>query len=445
MFVEMNINSCTDNQYSNNKTEHKEQNNSNNTSVFELNNDKNTDESALDYLKSELEKENDEQGILGDIWNNFKSFVGIGLSSEKCEKAIEDYENGNISFNEAKDKISSFKTKQNTVIDMATNVAAGVGTSLILGSAVLSGGLSIGIVLAGAAIGAGIKAGLKFIDRATNEKQGDALDAKKIIKDGCSGGANGIITVSTLGLAPLAKEGAITVSTVAKESIKDTAIKGVVTGAELGAFAGGASGASNYTIEAAFEDDVDFNAGEMLETTVKSAGIGAFFGAILGGISSSTQYKQAEKIFLRRKEQFPELSDDVIVELSDQAAKLKNGYTAADQYKEDISDIFDDVPEAKISARVKGENSIFSKLANKFKNGKLTDITDENCYNAISDAYGARVQLQSLSNEETTDLINKYLQGTNFTYDDVVGYLEGSIDKTGVTDFDKLEAISKDI
>ena len=150
--------------------------------------------------------------------------------------------------------------------------------------------------------------------------------------------------------------------------------------------------------------------------------------------------------FLRRKEQFPELSDEEILELSEQAKRLKDGYTELDQYSEEINELAKgNKSVAEITARTKGEDSIFSKLANKFKKGKLTEVTDSNFYEAIGDAYGGRIQLKNLDCKETRSFIEKYLESSEYTYDDVVEFLQSGKIGSNAQGCEELQEISKDI
>ena len=121
----------------------------------------------------------------------------------------------------------------------------------------------------GAGAGALTKAGFKTIDRATNEVEGDALDGKEIAKDALSGAVTGGIAVWTMGTAGSA-------GTVG-QAVKGCTQTGIKTGA--------ISGAANYSIDCAFDEDKDFDAGELINTTAESAIVGGAVGAIMGGIN----------------------------------------------------------------------------------------------------------------------------------------------------------------
>ena len=460
----------------------------------------------IKYLEDCFKEGKDEQGFLGNLLDGAKSFLHLGKNSNKCEKAIQDYKEGKTDFENAQKTVTDFQNSREESVNMTSNILAGVAASAVLGSAVLTGGLSLGVLAAAAGIGAGVKAGIKFIDRATNKVEGDAADVKKIAKDGATGAIDGMVAVGTMGMGAGIQQ-------AAGQGMKEVVKQGVLSGAKTGATSGGIMGASNYAIDAAFEKDIDFNPLKLVETTFKTAAGGAIVGGILGGVGSTIKFNKAgaaaqetqgstevaeeisegtddvikniaddaentvddvaddltddvnknttdetaktvpatqdiidEKEFLRRKEQFPELSDEEILELSEQAKKLKDGYTELDQYKKEIDELTKgNKSVAEITARTKGEGSIFSKLANKFKKGKLTEVTDSNCYEAIGDAYGGRIQLRSLDCKETRSFIEKYLESSEYTYDDVVEFLQNGKIGSNAQGCEELQEISKDI
>ena len=142
----------------------------------------------INTLEEEFEEVQDKQGFLGKLWNGIKNVTGIGLGSNKVEDAIEDYNNGEISYEEALETIESYEEKQEGGVNLITNIAAGAATA---GIAVATGGISLGAGGIGAAISGGAKAGLKTADKATNEGKGDAFDIKKKGKEAQKGAVYG--------------------------------------------------------------------------------------------------------------------------------------------------------------------------------------------------------------------------------------------------------------
>ncbi len=357
-------------------------------------------ETQISNLESMLDKAKENQGIIGKAWNGIKNITGLGSSTNKCEQAIENFKNGIITYDEAETIISNFSDKQDSSVNLAANIATGITTTLVIGSAALTGGLSLGVIAAAAGVGAATKAGLKFADRATNKVEGDALDAKQIVKDSLSGAISGAVT-----------------------------------------------GASDYTIEAVLEEDVAFNVIDLAKTTAANAAGGAVAGGIMGGISSGIQYKNVSNTIAKRQAHHNKLSEDTITELTDQAAALNKKYKSnIEEAKQQIIDEFDNLDSVnEVTGRAKSEDSVFEKLATKYEDGKLTSTAEDACLDAIGDAYGTRVQIKSLTQEQSQSIIEDSLSGTGITYEQFISYLNG--DKTGLdeTAIETIEQSSKTI
>ena len=102
-------------------------------------------------------------------------------------------------------------------------------------------------------------------------------------------------------------------------------------------------------------------------------------------------------------------------------------------YKEHIGEVeaetksrFSDLKTVKdenITARAKGDKSIFEKLASKFNAQKLTSTDIADCSKAIGDAYGTRIQMNSIDTEAAKTTIVKALTGKNIEYNDFVEYV----------------------
>lgn len=239
-------------------------------SIFASSDVQTVNANELETLKAELEEVKNEQGAIGKLWSGFKNATGLGLSLKEVEQEVEKFEKGEISFEEAYETVQSFSQKQKGMVDLAANVASGL---VVAGSAIVTGGTSL---LAGAAIGGAVKAGIKTADRATNNIEGDALDAKQIIKDGVTGAVDGAVTVATAGMVK---------GPIIGQSIGKAVTTGVVQGAKAGVISGAASSATSYTIDAALEEDVKFNLKDLAKTTAQGAAVGGAFGGVLGGVT----------------------------------------------------------------------------------------------------------------------------------------------------------------
>ncbi len=234
----------------------------------------NTVSADAEVLKQQFDAVQDKQGILGKLWNGFKNLTGLGLCSNDVEAKIEQFQNGEITYEEALETIESYDVKQDGAVNIIANTATGIATA---GIAVATGGA--GALLMGATIGGATKAGLKTLDRATNDIQGDALDVKEIIKDGVTGAVDGAVSAATAGMF----KGAVAGQTV-KEAVK----QGAIQGAKAGGISGAATGATDYTINT-IADGEEFTVEGLLGTTAQNAVTGAVFGGLLGGITGGIQ------------------------------------------------------------------------------------------------------------------------------------------------------------
>ena len=230
-------------------------------------------------LQNTLNNAKNEQGVIGKAWDGIKGFTGLGLSEKKCQKYINNVQNGTMSYDEAFSKISKYSGKQKSGVNLITGISTGAITAAALGFAPLTGGASI---LAAAGIGAAAKAGLKTVDRATNNIQNDAFNIKQIAKDGLSGALDGAVSSATIGIG---KE-AVLSATTAKEAMK----QGAIAGAKGGAISGAAIGAGDYSIDCAFGDQ-KFEADDLIVNTAYGAIAGAATGAVIGGIQGKKTFK----------------------------------------------------------------------------------------------------------------------------------------------------------
>ncbi len=416
-------------------------------------------------LREEFNNVKEEQGVLGKLWNGIKNITGIGLGSKKVEAAIKDYENGKISYEEALGKIDSYKQKQKDGVNIVTNVIAGAATVCIT---VGTGGFGLGAGLAaGAAIGGVTKAGLKTADRATNEVEGDAVDAKQIAKDVITGAVDGAVNIATMGMAGKAA------STVGK-----SILNGAVSGAKAGAISGAAAGATEYSVDSVFDNGKKFTIKGLFSSTASNAVAGGLMGGVLGGITGGIEYKNTPKPSVKAIDSVEEASDNVrlIIKRNEkigipvdnqaQAVSYIDNYNINNKSKaitdsvirsnkeevftdlskksETLAEIFDSQIETAakqidnafadntdiklITARPKEQKSIFSKLAKKDLDDNLKAYDIDTCYDTIEDALGTRIQIKGLTQDSAKDTVNQMLSDTNLSYDDFVKYLRNETD-----------------
>lgn len=248
-------------------------------SIFALGSEENTQ-----LLEEQLVSVQEKQGAMMSAWDDFKGFVGIGTSSEKCDDAIMQYKMGQISYEEALAEIEKFNSKQDSSLDLFSNIATGVA-AIVAGTAVGASGGTLAPVFAGAIAGAVTKSGVKTADRATNEVEGDALNAKQITKDALTGAISGAIGVKTAGTAgnPFKNGFKVGSTKLISGGTAACVAKCAMTGAQTGAI----SGATNYSIDCAFEEDKDFNLKDFAVTTATNSAYSATVGAIMGGFNGT--------------------------------------------------------------------------------------------------------------------------------------------------------------
>ncbi|MBQ8887181.1 MAG: hypothetical protein IJY61_05705 [Candidatus Gastranaerophilales bacterium] len=239
---------------------------------------------SVQILQNQLAEINSSNGFIGEGWDDIKNGIGLGLSSDDCEDAIQQYKQGKISFEEAEAKINEYKTKQDGSVNLFSNIATGVAAILAGTAVATTGGLATPLV-AGILAGAGMKAGVKTVDRATNKVEGDALDGKQIAKDALSGAVTGGIAVATAGTGGGAFNEGFTLG--GKKLIEGGTKACMANSAKIGVTTGAISGASNNLIECAFEEDKEFNFKDFATETATSALTGATVGAIMGGVNGT--------------------------------------------------------------------------------------------------------------------------------------------------------------
>ncbi len=258
-----------------------------NVSIFNsnsFNSSDSIDDSAILELEERLDAVEDKQGFITGAWDDLKGALNLGTSSEKCEDTIDKFKNGEISYEEAMAEIEKFDTKQQSSLDLFSNIATGVAAVVAATAAaaaiVASGGTATPLVLAavGAGTGAVTKVGVKAADRATNEVKKDTLDGKQIAKDALSGGVTGTIGALTMGTGS------------AGSTLGSSVAKSAASSMKTGAITGSVSGSSNYLIETAFDEDKEFNAKDFVVSTATGAVAGTAVGGIMGSANGAMRY-----------------------------------------------------------------------------------------------------------------------------------------------------------
>ena len=221
-------------------------------------------------LKNKLEYIKDEQGFLGNIWNGFKEVTTFGKSVSDCEKMLDKYNSGEISFEEAAEYIEDFKRKQDNATDLVANIGTGVAAiAATAGTAGIAPLLGIG-----AGVGAAVKTGIKFLDKATNKIENDEYDAKSNIKNMVSGAMAGATSAIPSSIFKNAHS-----ASVGKRLLFEN-------GAKCGLACGSASGFVGYMTDVALGDK-EFDLKECVKTTALSGAFAAPVGGLVTAGASS--------------------------------------------------------------------------------------------------------------------------------------------------------------
>lgn len=233
-----------------------------------------------EYLETNFENIKDQNGLITGLWDSVKSASGLGVDSKECNDAVEAFKRGEIDFEQADKKLKEYARKQESSLNLFSNIAASIAalgvTAAAAASIAATGGTAAPLVLAAIAGGTGAltKAGFKLADRASNNVSGDALDLKQTAKDALSGAVTGSIAVVTMGTA----------------SSYDTIGKAIFSCAKTGVETGAVSCGANYAIDTALDEKRDFDAGEFLMTAGEGALFGGAVGAFMGGLNSSMHH-----------------------------------------------------------------------------------------------------------------------------------------------------------
>lgn len=181
-------------------------------------------------LYDELEQTREDQGIIGKLWDGFKNLTGFGAGSNKAENAIKQYENGEISLEEAKEKLNGYQQGQETCVDVVGDIVSGIVAVGAFALAVPTGGTSLiaGLGLAAAA-GAGSKIAVKAGDAIMGGRE---YTGKDLLYDAGTGSINGLFAPVTNGVGACVTKtvGKKLGLTVVKEGTKEAIEQGAKQG-----------------------------------------------------------------------------------------------------------------------------------------------------------------------------------------------------------------------
>ncbi|MCD8024111.1 MAG: hypothetical protein LUE64_01085 [Candidatus Gastranaerophilales bacterium] len=154
----------------------------------------------VEELETMLQEVQDDQGFIGRTWNSFKSsiedFFGadVGVTSDDCEYAIEQFEAGEITYDEAAAVIEDYSSRQ----EKATNTIK-TGAAVAVGAAAALSPLGlVGTIVAGVVGGAAAKTAVGVADRASdNNDENDGFNSEVLTDAGTGAVAGGIAAAGT--------------------------------------------------------------------------------------------------------------------------------------------------------------------------------------------------------------------------------------------------------
>lgn len=242
-------------------------------------------EGSFEKLQTSYIEAKASQGLISKGIDTIKSLFSMKGTSKSAKKAIENYQNGAISYNEAMKEIENFEEKSKTSTDSITSAISAIGA--FAGASIMKakGGTTAKMFALAVGLGAGIKTLMGIGERGTNQVAGDTLDATKLAKDLAQGSINGAIT------------GGVSIVS-AKPSMVSTTSSGALTGA----ISGSLMGVSDYSINC-IDENKEFSINDMIIQSLKYAVGGLMLGAGTGAITGKLLNKKgAEQIAAGTKE-----------------------------------------------------------------------------------------------------------------------------------------------
>ncbi len=187
----------------------------------------NSEFNNVEDLYNDFLETKEHQGLIGKAWDGIKNLFHLKNSSDNVENIIKQAQNGEISQNEASERLNAYKEGQKMCVDVAGDIISGIAA---VGAAVLApvtGGASL-LVAAGA--GAVVKTAIKAGDSAISGREYKLTDLGYDIITGsinglmaplsnAIGGAAGTGVAKALGLEA--------VETCAKSAAKEAGEAGI--------------------------------------------------------------------------------------------------------------------------------------------------------------------------------------------------------------------------
>lgn len=313
-------------------------------------------EAQLKELESNFELAQNSNGWISGLWNGFKNLTGIGASSNKTQKQVDElkaqlkdlkegksdlsttYKNitgkdltseeltkfirGETSLlngSKAGEAVNKYSEGQKMSTDIVADILAGVASvgAVAIGAAVgicaapFTAGASLGMIAAGIGIGAGagaaVKVAIKGSDCIGNEKEYGLKDVGYDLLTGSINGAMGPVSNglgSAAGTAAMKAMGMEALETTVKLGLKTTAKRALATTANMmvdGTLSGATDGFARALGEGRIEDIPEDMLQGAVGGAIASPIIGGGFnlagkaGGKIGGIISNKLRKEASE------------------------------------------------------------------------------------------------------------------------------------------------------
>ncbi|MBE7704687.1 MAG: hypothetical protein E7Z90_02595 [Cyanobacteria bacterium SIG29] len=357
-------------------------------------------EAQLEELEANFELAQNSNGWISGIWNGFKNLTGIGASSNKTQKQVDElkaqlkdlkegksdlsttYKNitgkdltseeltkfitGETSLlndSKAGEAVNKYSEGQKMSTDIVADILAGVASvgAVAIGAAVgicaapFTAGASLGMIAAGVGIGAGVgaavKVAIKGSDCIGNEKEYKLKDVGYDLLTGSINGAMGPVSNglgSAAGTAAMKAMGMEALETTVKSGLKTTAKRALATTANMmvdGTLSGATDGFARALGEGRIEDIPEDMLQGAVGGAIASPIIGGGFnlagkaGGKIGGIISNKLGKEASEEIA--EEVTSKISREISGEVGEEVierASIEIGSEVAEEVGEEITE-----------------------------------------------------------------------------------------------------------
>lgn len=187
----------------------------------------NVEYNNVETLYNEFLETKGQQGLIGKAWDGIKNLFHLKNGSDNVESVIKQAQNGEITLDEANERLNGYKEGQKMCVDVAGDIISGIAAVGATALAPVTGGASL-LVAAGA--GAGVKVAIKAGDSAISGREYKITDFGY---DLITGSINGVMAPLSNAIGGAAGTGVAkalgleAVETCAKSAVKEAGEAGV--------------------------------------------------------------------------------------------------------------------------------------------------------------------------------------------------------------------------